>query len=220
MLRFQRRLAHFGCFNALAQLFLKLTAPGVPDIYQGSELWAYSLVDPDNRRPVDYARPRALLAELKTRVQQAGADLTDLARQLLETSADGRIKLYVTWRTLNFRRAHPHLFLRGSYEPLQASGPKQEHVCAFARRIPEEAIVVAVPRMLVRLTDGAERLPLGAEVWQHTWLTVPQDKEPRRYRNLFTGEVLTASAEYNTPGLMLAHVFRSFPVALLERMPA
>src|SRR5213078_2924051 len=109
----QQRVASYGWINALAQLLLKLTCPGVPDIYQGSELWNLSLVDPDNRRPVDYDHRGALLNDLKQRLQLAGQDLTALTRQLLSTPEDGRVKLYLTYQVMNYRRSHQDLFSRG-----------------------------------------------------------------------------------------------------------
>lgn len=221
----QRRVAYFGRFNSLSQQLLKLTSPGVPDIYQGTEVWDYSLVDPDNRRPVDYQRRRTLLAELKDQVTRAGEDRSALARELLDACQDGRIKLYVTYRTLDFRRAHPELFSAGSYLPLSARGEKREHICTFARSLEEETALVIVPRLVVRLTEGIERPPLGEEVWKDTWLTLPHGARGGahtlpRYRNLFTGQVLVAGRRDRTLGVSLAEVFRDFPVALLERVPS
>ncbi|HYQ92843.1 MAG TPA: malto-oligosyltrehalose synthase, partial [Candidatus Competibacteraceae bacterium] len=106
----QRRIARLGLFNSLSQTLIKLTAPGVPDIYQGTELWDFSLVDPDNRRPVDYERRRALLTELQTLVETAGDDLAGRVRGLLDRMEDGRPKLYVNWRTLRMRREQSELF--------------------------------------------------------------------------------------------------------------
>jgi (1->4)-alpha-D-glucan 1-alpha-D-glucosylmutase len=216
---FQRRVAFYGYFSSLAQVLLKLTCPGVPDFYQGSELWDFSLVDPDNRRLVDFARRRALLAELQERVGRAGADLRPLATELLDSMADGRIKLYLIWRSLHFRRAYEDLFTQGSYLPLDATGSKRDHVCAFARVRGEEAVVVVVPRLVVRLTGGVERAPLGPEVWEKTRLLLPPDMTCRRYRNLFTGEVVAAASQDGTPGLLLGEALAHCPVALLECCP-
>ena len=124
-------VAHFGAFNALSQTLLKLTSPGVPDIYQGSEIWDFSLVDPDNRRPVDYDLRAWWLGEL---VNPPGSR-ADLARALVDSKADGRIKLYLTHRALRFRRDHAELFRAGSYVPLEATGDAGEHIVAFARAL-------------------------------------------------------------------------------------
>src|SRR5262249_55988982 len=117
----QRRVAYFGRFNSLSQVLLKLTSPGAPDLYQGCELWDYSLVDPDNRRPVDFQKRRAVLAELEGRVAQAAqgpeGGLAGLAAELVDGAEDGKIKAYVTYQGLHFRRAHEALFGHGDYLP-------------------------------------------------------------------------------------------------------
>jgi (1->4)-alpha-D-glucan 1-alpha-D-glucosylmutase len=208
-----RPVAYYGQFNALAQTLLKLTSPGVPDIYQGAELWDLSLVDPDNRRPVDFVLRRALLAALKDRIEQAGDDLRPLARELLETSQDGRIKLYLTERVLAFRRAHADLFAQGAYLPLGAQGSKHEHVCAFARVHRGKSAIVVAPRLVAKLAEGAERPPIDEEVWRDTWLELPDAPANARYRNILTGETLIAQAR----GLRLAAIFSSLPVCLLVR---
>jgi (1->4)-alpha-D-glucan 1-alpha-D-glucosylmutase len=221
IMTFQRRIAFFGQFNALAQLLLKLTAPGMPDIYRGTELWDFSLVDPDNRRPVDYQQRIWLLNALKRRLSQMGDNMVPLARELLDESADGRIKLYTMHRTLQFRREHADLFKHSGYRPLEAQGEKQDHVCAFARilerdgAIAQQAVAV-VPRLIVGLLGGAEQLPLG-KVWKDTWLGLPQAESGQIYRNLFTGEELEVGAQEGTPGLAMSAVCAHFPVALLYR---
>lgn len=130
-------------------------------------------MDPDNRRPVDYGRRRDVLAELQGRTGRDGDDLRDLAAELLAAMHDGRIKLYLTYRTLNFRREHEEPFARGRYLPLEASGMKRDHVCAFTRPVGEEVALVVVPRLVVRLVGGDMRPPLGAEVWGQTRLLLP-----------------------------------------------
>lgn len=218
LLALQRRVAFFGYFNSLSQVLLKLTCPGVPDFYQGCELWNLSLVDPDNRRPVDYEHRRALLADLRQRAEQAETDLTGLAQELVRSPGDGRVKLYLTWRGLHFRREHGPVFLDGSYQPLEAAGEKKDHVCAFARWLEDQAVVVAVPRLVIGLTGGVERAPLGPEVWGQTKLLLPPEDAGRRYRNVYTGEVLAAGQHNGGAVLPLAAVFAHFPAALLERV--
>jgi len=215
---FQRRVGYFGQFNALGQVFLKLTSPGVPDIYQGTELWDFSLVDPDNRRPVDYHRRRALLNDLKDKVSRAGQDLIPLVKELLDHSQDGRIKLFLIYRTLNLRRAHKQLFSNGTYLPLEAMGEKKDYLCAFARTFENEAILVVIPRLVVGLTGGAEQPPLGEDLWKDTWLNLPPELAGHTYRNLFTGERLFPGDRGNITRLSLAKIFSYFPAALLERI--
>jgi (1->4)-alpha-D-glucan 1-alpha-D-glucosylmutase len=209
---FAAPVACYGQFNALAQVLLKLTAPGVPDIYQGSELWDLSLVDPDNRRPVDYESRRLLLADLRQALA-AGADRLALIDELLRTSNDGRIKLFTTYQALQVRREHRTLFAHGSYQPLEAEGARSEHVCAFLRRHEQAAVVVAVPRLLVGLTGGAAHAPLGATIWGDTILRLPTG-QPWRYRDCFTGVAHTPDP---AGVLNLAELFDYFPVALLVR---
>jgi (1->4)-alpha-D-glucan 1-alpha-D-glucosylmutase len=216
---FQRRVAFFGQLNSLAQVLLKLTSPGVPDIYQGSEIWDLSLVDPDNRRPVDYNLRQSLLAQLEDQMDRCGQDLIPLARDLLQSSPDGRIKLYLIYQTLNLRRASPQLFSEGSYLPLEVQGTMKDHVCAFARSWGEERILVLVPRLVVGLTGGKEQNPLGEETWRDTELSFSAEGAGQIYQNLFTGEKLTAGRSGQDGSLPLAAVLRHFPVALLERVP-
>jgi (1->4)-alpha-D-glucan 1-alpha-D-glucosylmutase len=213
---FQRRVAFFGRWNSLSQVFLKLTCPGVPDLYQGTELWDLSLVDPDNRRLVDYPKRRAVLAELKERVEASQGDLLPLSRELLETSWDGRIKLYFIYRTLQARRRAPKIFSEGIYFPLEGEGEKRDHLCAFARILKEDSIVVGIPRLVVGLLEGREELPLGESAWKDTWLRVPGEWAGRKYRNLFTGEELDVRNGFRGAGFPLGDLFRHFPVALLE----
>lgn len=209
----QQRVTFYGRFNSLAQTLLKLTSPGMPDIYQGTELWDDSLVDPDNRRPVDYEARRRLLAEIKGLPEDVPANGTARARDLLETAADGRLKLTVIALALALRHRHRAVFEQGTYTGLSAHGPHAEHVIAFAREHGDDTAIVVVPRLVVGLTDGQERPPVGPEVWGDTWMEVPAG----RYRNVFTGEDLVAEEREGTSGLPLAAVLGHFPVALLTR---
>jgi (1->4)-alpha-D-glucan 1-alpha-D-glucosylmutase len=212
---FQRRISHFGLLNSLSQTLLKLASPGVPDTYQGTELWDFSLVDPDNRRPVDYARRRELLRDLDARLSKAGAERQSLARELIHTKEDGRVKLYVTSQTLRCRRDQPGLFSIGDYLPAEAAGTMGDHVFGFVRRHNDAVAVVVVPRLVTRLAAGPEGLPLGAALWQDTRLVLPGLDPGLRWRNLFTGRDVSASEEQQQTALPLAEVFADFPVALL-----
>jgi (1->4)-alpha-D-glucan 1-alpha-D-glucosylmutase len=191
---FLRRVAHFGLLNSLSQSLLRLCAPGVPDTYQGTELWDFSLVDPDNRRPVDYALRQKL-------IEGAGRSP---ARELLRSMEDGRVKMLITNFALRSRREHPGLFAAGEYLPLRATGARADHVFAFTRRQGERSAVVIVPRFVTRITDD---LPLGPDVWQDTRIALPFRSS---LTDLFTGKSLIASGE-----LRLADVLADFPVALL-----
>jgi (1->4)-alpha-D-glucan 1-alpha-D-glucosylmutase len=208
--RFQARVAHFGAINSLAQTLLKITAPGVPDFYQGTELWDLSLVDPDNRRPVDWKLRQRLLGELEHALATS-ADRAALAHDLWLHKDDARVKLFLVHEALALRRAHPALFAAGAYRPLEARGGLAEHVCAFARVGGEAATVTVVPRLLAR--RGGQAAPLGAEYWGDTTLDVPPELGGR-FVNALSGETLEGAS------LPLGRVLARFPVALLERRPA
>jgi (1->4)-alpha-D-glucan 1-alpha-D-glucosylmutase len=206
--RFQARIAQFGEFNSLAQTLVKITAPGVPDFYQGCELWDLSLVDPDNRRPVDWQLRQRMLDEL-TRAVEAAPDRVALARELLKAKDDGRIKLYVIREALACRRARAGLFGDGDYRPLETQGPLAEHVLAFARVRNGAVALAVVPRLLAR--RGADEPPLGATYWgDESRVLVPLEAGTRLV-NTLTGERLTVEGG----GLRLADVLSNFPVALL-----
>lgn len=176
-----RRIAHHGLLNSLAITLLKLASPGVPDIYQGCELWQFNLVDPDNRRPVDYALRRQLLA--------ASADF-DFAADL----ADPRHKLALIRSVLALRAEMPELFRDGAYLPLAVHGECAPHACAFARRHGEQAIVAVVPRLTYKLLGETGGLPVGAAAWRDTALELPPSLRGKRWRNIFTGAALPAAA--------------------------
>ncbi len=211
-LPFQAKVAHFGAINGLAQLLVKIAAPGAPDIYQGTEIWDFSLVDPDNRRPVDFRKRIGMLNELLTREQQGRSAL---AGELLSSWRDGRIKLYVTCKALGFRRERRDIFRDGAYLPLSAAGGKREHALAFARGKGDAWAIAAVPRLSTRLVPE-NGFPLGEQAWGlRTFLRLPENL-PSAWRNAFTGETLRAGGAGNGKVLHLHEVFRSFPVALLE----
>ncbi len=209
-LRFQKKLAFYGAVNSLGQVVLKIAAPGVPDFYQGMEQWEFSLVDPDNRRPVDFAQRMQRLGELKRRYNE---DCAALLAELVANWPDGRIKLFTTWRALSFRRERRELFLDGEYLPLAGRGKAADHVCAFARRYGEQYAVVVAPRQL-SLLISPEQPPLGYPVWGRSLIELPSGA-PRRWRNILTGELLTAATRRRKRTLRLSNVFATFPVALL-----
>ena len=208
---FVRTIALSGFFNGLGQVLLKLTSPGVPDIYQGNELWDFSLVDPDNRRPVDYARRTELLAALEEAATR-NADARALLRELLDSITDGRAKLYTTWRALGVRARHAALFERGAYESIAVQGERAEHVVAFVRRHESERAIVAVGRWYASLPRHArgegERGEAGAVFdWGDTTLALPAGE----YRNAFTSLPVTVG----DAGIRADELFADFPVALL-----
>jgi (1->4)-alpha-D-glucan 1-alpha-D-glucosylmutase len=209
---FHRKVAFFGRFNSLSQVLLKMTAPGIPDFYQGTELWDFNLVDPDNRRPVDYAVRVRRLADIKAKLESPG--LPALLNQLLQEAPNGQIKLYLIWRTLGFRRQRRGLFDGGSYVPLSAEGAKKDHVVAFARVRGNQAAVVVAPRLPFGLAEEKEVDPMGEAIWQDTRIPLPPALPAGAYRNVLTGETLLVSGEKRE--LRLSRALRLFPAALLE----
>ncbi|MCW5798601.1 MAG: Malto-oligosyltrehalose synthase [Nitrospira sp.] len=214
-LPFHLFVARCGMNNSLAQLLVKMTAPGIPDCYQGTELWEFNLVDPDNRRPVDFDRRAAILQECQTCVGEGEVNRTALVRRLMESWEDGRIKLYLLHTGLRHRREHAALYLDGDYVPLECDGVRKSHICAFARLHQEQAIVTIVPRLSADLihADSAE----APDTWQDTRLTVPSWKAGSHYRNLLTGQRLETVTEDGRQILSIGQVLRDCPVALLER---
>jgi (1->4)-alpha-D-glucan 1-alpha-D-glucosylmutase len=211
-LAFQRGISNVGMFNSLSQTLLKFASPGVADIYQGNETWEFSLVDPDNRRPVNYKLRRQLLAEIRRRMD---GDQPGLAAELLATRDDGRLKLYVTHCCLNARREFRSLFLEGGYLPLRATGPMSARVCALARTGEQSLSAIAVAPVLIGgLLRGASE-PVG-DVWGATTLRIPA-RLGAKFRNYFTGELLEVEPDRGTGSLRLASILARFPVALLIR---
>jgi (1->4)-alpha-D-glucan 1-alpha-D-glucosylmutase len=203
---FQARIAEFGALNSLAQMLIKITAPGVPDFYQGTELWDLSLVDPDNRRPVDWKLRQRLLADLEHALHTTG-DRAALAQELWAKKADARVKLFVMHEALALRRARQAVFAAGAYRPLEVRGALAEHVCAFARVGDDAAVLTVVPRLLAR--RGGDAPALGPDTWQDTTLEIPAGIGPR-FRNVFSGEMLDGET------LPIGGVLGRFPVALLD----
>jgi (1->4)-alpha-D-glucan 1-alpha-D-glucosylmutase len=219
-LPFQRLVALYGAVNSLSQTVLKITVPGIPDFYQGSELWTLSLVDPDNRHPVDFARRQALLDSLGTCIADRPDGLDTLCAELLESWPDGRIKLYVTHRALTLRAERQRLLRSGSYVPLSAGGEGAEHLVGLARRDDTEAVIVAVPRLSARLTDFTGRFPLGDSAWGDTWLSLGDPSLQGVYRDRFTGLRIPTEQREGTPALKASALFRGLPVAMLVREEA
>ena len=216
--RFAQRIAFFGRFNSLAQTLLKITSPGVPDFYQGSELWDLNLVDPDNRRAVDYAERKRLLSELKNKFEHVEDGNGEFFPTLLRNENAAAMKLFLIWRALSFRRTQRELFDAGDYLPLSATGEKQEHVVAFARAWRDRTAVVVVPRLVVGLTGGAELPPIGGELWSATDLTMPGLPAGSLFRNVFTWEVVPAVERRGNAALEMGKILQSFSVALLEKI--
>lgn len=231
---FASRVADHGRWNSLAQVVLKAASPGVPDFYQGTELWHLRLVDPDNRQPVDFKALRSTLEELLADMAAAlgmddhaqavdawlnpdpaaaderSAPVAEFLKRLLDNRRDGRIKMFLTLLALRARRALPDLFARGDYEPLSISGAQAEHLIAFARRHRNAAAIVVVPRLTARLT-GFGGLPPVANAFTDAAVEVPADLAARPFVNVFSRE-FTSAADGRLPASV---AFKHLPFCVL-----
>ncbi|MCR4300355.1 MAG: malto-oligosyltrehalose synthase [Sulfuricaulis sp.] len=208
-----RRVAPLGYLNGLSQTLLKLTSPGVPDLYQGTELFDLSLVDPDNRRPVDHSARQRLLDEITAMAQTDLRKHPERVHDLLKTLEDGRAKLYLIWRVLMLRRHHPRWFAEGNYLPLGTAGAQSEHLCAFARTHSDQAMVVVVPRWYSSLVSEKCPMPVGQAIWTDSRIEAPQ--VGRDYINVLTGESVETEEREGKLFFNASLLLENFPVALL-----
>lgn len=211
---FARRIAEFGLAVALGQTLFKLTCPGVPDVYQGTELCDLSLVDPDNRRPVDFQHRAELLKSLEEQLDSASTKREGLISDLIERRHDGTLKLFLIWRALTCRRQHPDVFSKGAYVPLAPTGTRQDNACAFARHLRGTTIIAVVSRFLTQLTNGNTPWIGESLQWENTALPLAPDLTQGRYRNLLTNQVIDWNGA-PVEGIPMATVLGSLPVALL-----
>lgn len=212
---FQQPVARAGIFNSLSQTLLRITSPGVPDFYQGTELWDFSLVDPDNRRPVDFERREHLLSEI---IAAERGNLSDFLQRLLQQPEDGCLKMYLIRRALQFRRRHQELFVKGTYQPLRVTGKARNHVIAFARSTGRQTLIVAAGRFFIRLGANGQ-LPPGREVWGDTKIVLDGKLETEELHEVFTETNLRLIRRDGRVELSLADVFARLPVAILAEGP-
>ncbi|HXN84863.1 MAG TPA: hypothetical protein VN867_02280, partial [Candidatus Binataceae bacterium] len=203
---FQARIARAGMLNALSQTILRIAAPGVPDFYQGSELWTLNLVDPDNRRPVDYARRCAMLAKIR---EGARRDPIATVTHLLKDMSTGAIKMLLITRAMEFRRAHSELFMRGEYLPLKVSGPRANHVIAFARAHEGELVLAICGRFFMQLPE-APPLPVDPAAWKDTFIEL--DDASSSLTDVITGRAISTAGGR----IALDEAFAQLPVAMLQ----
>jgi (1->4)-alpha-D-glucan 1-alpha-D-glucosylmutase len=189
-------IARLGAINSLTQTLLKLTSPGLPDIYQGNEIWDFSLVDPDNRRPVDYRHRREMLASIAKAKPE----------ELLQSWPDGRIKMFLIQRVLQFRREHADLFQSGNYLPFRASGNLADCCISFARQLHDEWIVVIAPRLSSRIG-----FPPAGERWKDTAVDLPESLAFENAGELFTNR----ESRIENRKLLLADVMSILPFAVI-----
>jgi (1->4)-alpha-D-glucan 1-alpha-D-glucosylmutase len=216
---FAARIARLGAVNALSQLVLKVASPGVPDFYQGTETWDLSLVDPDNRRVVDFDTRERWLAEALTWLDEAVPARVATLADLLTGWTDGRIKVYLTTAALRLRREFRDLFLYGEYIPLEVRGERAAHVVALARRGPSGVAVAVVPRLVHAVFGGQAPAPPPAEAWRDTVVDLPAPLASTVFTHLFTGESCVCTHDEDRAMLRISDVLRHAPVALLISRP-
>jgi (1->4)-alpha-D-glucan 1-alpha-D-glucosylmutase len=218
LLPFQRKLAQLGMVNSLAQVILKMGSPGVPDFYQGTDLWDLSLVDPDNRRPVDFDRRRCMLNDVDAALGSAPDARSSTLLNWLEHWTDGRIKLIITAAGLRLRRELPDVFLGGDYLPVPVEITVPGGAISFARLSPgrDQAALFVAPRLFSRLITPAQPLPLGGECWKTSRLMLPPELRDRQFRDEITGvEILPTRAGENA-WIFIGEALQTLPVAMLR----
>lgn len=205
-LPFQQKISHYGTLNSLSHVLIKMTAPGIPDFYQGTELWDLSLVDPDNRRPVDFDLRKKYLEEIVTRSNRT--DVFDYISDLRENAVDGRIKMFLIYKTLAARKENSGVFREGEYTQIRVTGKHRNHIIAFAREYENTTTISIAPRWLTSLVDE-RTFPLGREIWGDTavYLRAPGN---RVWGNALTGETISKGGR-----IAVGDILTNFPVALL-----
>lgn len=202
--KFQKLISFYGVFNSLSQTLIKLTAPGVPDFYQGCELWDFSFVDPDNRRPVDFELRKEYLADVQ---RNADKDQSKLIEELVKHKETGQIKLFLISKLLKLRSSYSGIFMNGSYTPLQVEGKYKENIIAFARHYMNDYIVTVAPRYLTRIVKK-DYNPVGA-VWKDTRVNLPKNGEWK--------DCITQNS-YNRKSFYMKEAFKNFPGAVLTNV--
>ncbi len=204
-LPFQKKVACYGLLNSLSQTLIKLTSPGVPDFYQGTELWDLNLVDPDNRRSVNFEVRKTFLREIKERVRE---DILDLVNELLSAKEDGRIKLFLIYRALQAREKNTKVFQSGAYIPIKAGGKFKDNIIAFARCHGKRWGLTIAPRFFSGLIDAGE-FPFGQKVWDDTFVALPEGS-PSLWEDTFTEQSIKGEGM-----LLIGEAIKYFPVTLL-----
>ena len=227
-------MAFPGLYNALSQTLLQLTSPGMPDVYQGEELWRFSLVDPDNRREVDFAKRKLLLTQMHQDLQGGQTERIQYLQDLIQHMEDGRIKLFVIHQTLQFRNRNTSLFSGGEYCKLECRGKHAENVIAFGRYDKQQTAIIVAPRCITNMLSN-KNTPMSAGQWSNTYVELP-DVLPTSYQELFSGQWISAfasdrfEAEHSDIGqvrleqsaraprraLWIGDILRYFPLAILH----
>jgi (1->4)-alpha-D-glucan 1-alpha-D-glucosylmutase len=214
-LAFHLRVARVGMVNSLAQVVLKIASPGVPDFYQGTDLWDLHLVDPDNRRPVDSALRQKTLDAVDALLAQPAAGRAEGIASLLKNWTDGAVKLLVTAAALRLRSTQPDVFLEGEYLPLDADTMVPGHVIAFARISANGGAAIAIaPHLVARLVSEERPVPTG-DIWKTSRILLPKSLAALTWKDAFTGAELVPVRSGDTAWLFVGQALKTLPVALL-----
>jgi (1->4)-alpha-D-glucan 1-alpha-D-glucosylmutase len=215
-LPFQQKIAALGMINSIAQTALKIGGPGVPDFYQGTDLWDLSLVDPDNRRPVDFRLRERLLDDVDALLAKDPAERQRDLAGWLRNWRDGRVKLLVTAAGLRLRRDNPHLFLSGAYLPLATEVSVPAGAVAFARTAADDAALFVAPRLCARIVNHERPVPLGGDPWKTSRLLLPAGLRDRVFRNVMTGAEIRPTRAADSAFIFLGEAFETLPAAILK----
>lgn len=215
-LQFQLQLSKMGAISGLSQQLLKLTAPGVPDIYQGNECWQFRLVDPDNRQKIDFSGHQARLQALKGRLAGGDHSRVSLCAQLVDNIEDDDAKLFVTWSVLDLRREDPELFCEGRYVPLPVSGARRDDMIAYARVTSRSCVLVAAPIRAAGLYLISSGTSSKTDIWDDTRIVIPARLRACLFMDIFTGRTFEVSKDRKAGFLPASDLFQNFPVTLLK----
>jgi len=214
-LPFQSRVAVAGMVNSLAQVVLKMGSPGIPDVYQGAELWDLSLVDPDNRRPVDFECRRRMLADVDRVLALDAPARADTLAAHLGAWQDGWLKLLVTAAGLRLRRENPELFLSGGYLPLVTEATVSASLVGFVRMQGDAAAIFVAPRFTASLVDQQHPFPVGRDRWKTSRILLPPELTGRTFRHLLTGAEITPVVTDSQSWLFAGQIFATVPVGIV-----
>ncbi len=202
---FQRKIAHYGIFNSLSQVLIKITSPGIPDFYQGSELWDLNLVDPDNRRPVDYNKRKKILKKIEEKWKK---DALLLINEFVSSKENGSIKLFIIFRALKTRIEKKDVFMKGEYIPIEIEGKYRNNIIAFVRKFEDLCSITVAPRFLTDVVCEDE-YPVGLKIWDDTRLLLPENI-PSLWKDIFTNKEISGERS-----LLVGEVFQYLPLSLI-----
>jgi (1->4)-alpha-D-glucan 1-alpha-D-glucosylmutase len=204
-LPFQKKVAYYGIFNSLSQALIKITSPGIPDLYQGTELWDLNLVDPDNRCPVDFEKRKRFLRDIKEKERE---NILNLMNELISTKEDGGIELFLLYKALRERNEKKELFEKGDYTAIEVNGKYKDRIVAFGRNLENTWAITIAPRLLTSLIKKGE-YPLGRQIWGDTHIVLPEGF-PSLWKDAITAQTLEGEKT-----LTIGEILKHFPVALL-----